>query len=143
MIPRFPCLDNSRRNLTLNNLVSQIVMVDSGAKPVMLGANFAARLGLTKSTLVKAPYQIVSATETVESVLGMSAEPFRFVFCTGSLSDTVEIQATVLVSKAHDYDVLLGQDVLYEVGAIIDSWAGKHGIILSIMRMGHGWPEHH
>ena len=100
-------------------------MVDTGAKPVLLGSAFAARLGLTGSKLAPAPYQIVSATETVEAVLGVSLHPMEFVLSTGASCDQVTVLKKVLVSKAQEYDVLLGQDVLFQIGAVIDGWQGQ------------------
>ena len=35
------------------------------------------------------------------------------------------VYSTVLVSKAQDYDVLLGQDVLFPIGAVVDNWQGQ------------------
>ena len=55
----------------------------------------------------------------------MSADPVRFVFSTGATGDTTTVTARVLVSKAQDYDVLLGQDVLFQIGAVIDGWQGQ------------------
>ena len=120
-----PYLDTSRQQMTLNGYTPRTVMIDTGAKPVMIGSGFAAQIGLTKARLSPAPYQIFSATEIIESVLGVSSDPIEFVFSTGSATDTTSICATVLVPKAQDYDVLLGQDVLFQIGAVVDHWQGQ------------------
>ena len=123
--PQVPYLDTSNRSLALNNHVPSKVLVDTGAKPVLLSSAFAARLGLIGPKLGPAPYQIVSATETVEAVLGISLHPVKFVFSTGASCDQVTVLTKVLVTKAQDYDVLLGQDVLFQIGAVIDGWQGQ------------------
>ena len=123
--PQVPYLNNFRSCLTLNGKTPLAVMVDTGAKPILLGASFAAQLGLTESKLVPAPYRIISATETLESVLGMSSDPIEFVFSNGSAADVTSIWSHVLVSKARDYDVLLGQDIIFPIGGIVDGWQGQ------------------
>ena len=125
MDPQVPYLNTSNRQLTLNGRTPQTVKIDTGAKPVLIGSSFATLLGLTQASLAPAPYQIVSATETIETVLGISTDPIEFIFYTGFAADTTSVLATVLVSKAQDYDVLLGQDVLFQIGAVVDHSQGQ------------------
>ena len=123
--PQVPYLNTSNRSLTLNGRVPITAMIDTGAKPVMIGSAFAALLGLVGSKLGPAPYKIVSATETVEAVLGVSLQPVEFVFSTGSAHESITVHTPVLVLKAQAYDVLLGQDILFQIGAIVDMWQNQ------------------
>ena len=123
--PQVPYLDVSQRPLTLNGCAPLNVMVDTGAQPVILGAMFSAKLGLFGSKLKPSPCDIVSATGSIERVLGMSASPVEFQFHEANAGCITSLFVSVLVFKATDYDVLLGQDVLVPIGGDVLNWKGQ------------------
>ena len=98
------------------------VLLDTGAKPVLLGANFAQALGITPADLDPPPYQLVTATQAIESVQGITKQPLDFYFNPGDQSDAIKVSIKVLVGPANNYDVLVGADQLMLIGGIVDAW---------------------
>ena len=96
----------------MNHLTPRQVLLDSGAKPVILGKQFARALGIKTTDLDPPPYSLVTALQSVESVYGITKEPVSFHFKPGHPDDAATLAIKVLVGPATNYDVLLGADLL-------------------------------
>jgi hypothetical protein len=61
-----------------------VVLLDTGAQPVILGVQFAKKMGMLDSKLRKSLWQIRIASESVEEVLGESSDLIALNFNEGT-----------------------------------------------------------
>jgi hypothetical protein len=102
----------------------QLTMVDTGAVPVILSTCMATQLGLVGSFVRPARVSIILASGTVEEAYGeaVSAVTLRFrnQDCSYTVYDTIP-----LITPGSGYDVILGREFQYHVGAVVDSFLGR------------------
>ncbi|GJP34393.1 hypothetical protein CLOM_g18840 [Closterium sp. NIES-68] len=100
-------------------------IIDTGASQVLVGRRLAERLGLHQAENVTPErVRIQTAEGGVGKWLPRSLRPQEVVLAPGS-EDEARIRVHCLVSDSDDYDLLLGMDLLYKVGAVVDTWAER------------------
>jgi len=62
----------------------KVVLLDTGAQPVILGVQFAKKIGMLDSKLQKSMWQIRTASGSVEEVLGESSDLITLKFNEGT-----------------------------------------------------------
>ncbi len=80
---RVAIVDNIESTIQVGGHAPRVVLLDSGAQPVILGVQFAKKLGMLDSKLQKFMWQICIVSESVEDVLGESSDLITFSFNEG------------------------------------------------------------
>jgi hypothetical protein len=99
----------------------RVVFLDTSAQPMILGVQFAKKMGMFDSKLWKSMWQIHTASGSVEEVLGKSSDFIALNFNKGKYQKNC-LQVRCLVTNAISYDVLIGQEALFPPGFTIDNW---------------------
>ncbi len=97
-----------------------VVLLDTGAQPVILGFQFAKKMGMLDSKLQKSMWQIRIASESVEEVLGESSDLIAFNFNEG-IDQEFCLHVKCLVTNATSYDVFIGQEAMLPPSFTIDN----------------------
>ncbi len=84
-----------------------MVLLDIGAQLVILGVQFAKKMGMFDSKLRKSMWQIHTASGNVEEVLGESLDFIALNFNEGTDQELC-LQVRCLVINATSYDVFIG-----------------------------------
>ncbi len=98
-----------------------MVLLDTGAQLMILGSQFAKKIGMLDSKLQKFMWQIHIANGNVEEVLGESSDLIPFNFNEGADQELC-LKVRCLVTNATQYNVFIGQEVLFPLGFTIDNW---------------------
>ncbi|CAM6057374.1 unnamed protein product [Sphagnum tenellum] len=114
-------VDNTRLVIQVGGHTPRVVLLDIGAQPVILGVQFAKKMGLLDSNLRKSMWQIRTASGSVEEVLGESSDLITLKFNEGTDQELC-LQVRCLVTNATSYDVLIGQEAMFPPGFTIDNW---------------------
>lgn len=114
-------VENRHRSVTVNAFAPRVVLLDIGAQPVIIGGTLAARLKLTGTALQKSAWSIRTASGSVESVNGETLDTVNLAFKPGT-RDEVVLKVKCLVTKATNYDILIGMEALFPPGFCIDTW---------------------
>lgn len=98
------------------------IILDSGAQPMMIDNQLAKDLGLCNADLEQCPFTIVTSVGGTEKAMGYTRHPLQLMFGVGvgPLFSHVSLQCDV--SGATNYDILVGQYVLYPLGFGVDNW---------------------
>ncbi|CAM6048069.1 unnamed protein product [Sphagnum compactum] len=91
------------------------------AQPMILGVQFAKKMGMLDSKLRKSMWQIRIASGSIEEVLGESSDFIALNFNEGTDQELC-LQVRCLVTNATSYDVLIGQEALFPPGFTTDNW---------------------
>ena len=102
------------------------VLLDTGAQPVMLGRRLANELGLGPHDLDPCPFTIATSFGGTEQPAGLTKEPLRLQFKVGADSYTY-VAVRCVVTSAITYDILLGQQALYQLVSVMTVGRRKHG----------------
>jgi hypothetical protein len=97
-----------------------MVLLGTGAQPVILEIQFAKKMGMLNSKLRKSMWQIRIANESIEEVLGESSDLITLNFNEGT-DQGLCLQVRCLVMNATNYDVLIGQEAMFPLGFTIDN----------------------
>jgi hypothetical protein len=114
-------VDNTGSAIQVGGRTPRVVLLDTGAQPVILGVQFAKKMGMLDSKLRKYMWQIRTASGSVEEVLGESSDLIVLKFNEGTDQELC-LQVRCLVTNAISYDVLIGQEALLPPGFTIDNW---------------------
>ncbi|CAK9870118.1 unnamed protein product [Sphagnum jensenii] len=114
-------VDNTGLAIQVGGHTPRVVLLDTGAQPVILGVQFAKKMGMLDSKLRKSMWQIRTASGSVEEVLGESSDLIILKFNEGTNQELC-LQVRCLVTNATSYDVLIGQEALFPLGFTIDNW---------------------
>ena len=114
-------VDNTSSAIQVGGCTPRVVLLDTGAQPVILGVDFAKKMGLLDSKLRKSMWQIRTASGSVEEVLGESSDLISLTF-NGGTDQELHLKLRCLVTNATSYDVLVGQEALFPPGFTIDNW---------------------
>ncbi len=114
-------VDNTGLAIQVGGHTPRVVLLDTGAQPVILGFQFAKKMGMFDSKLRKSLWQIRTASGSVEEVFGESSDLIAFKFNEGTNQELC-LQVRCLVTNATSYDVLIGQEALFPPGFTIDNW---------------------
>ncbi len=77
-------VDNIGPVIQVGGHTPRVVLLDTGAQPVILGVQFAKKMGMLDSKLWKSMWQIRTASGSVEEVLGESSDLITFKFNEGT-----------------------------------------------------------
>ncbi len=113
-------VDNTGSAIQVGGHTPRVVLLDIGAQPVILGVQFAKKMGMLDSKLWKSMWQIRTANGNVEEVLGESSDLISLKFNEGTDQELC-LQVRCLITNATSYDVLIGQEALFPPGFTIDN----------------------
>ncbi|GJP84708.1 hypothetical protein CLOP_g14758 [Closterium sp. NIES-67] len=100
-------------------------IIDTGASQVLVGRRLAERLGLHREENVTPEgVRIQTAEGGAGKWLPRTLRPQEVVLAPGA-EDETRIRVHCLVSDSDDYDLLLGMELLYKIGAVVDTWTEK------------------
>jgi len=113
-------VDNNGPTIQVGGHTPRVVLLDTGAQLVILGVQFAKKMGMLNSNLRKSMWQIRTTSGSVEEVLGESSDLITFKFNEGTDQELC-LQVRCLVTNATSYDVFIGQEALFPLGFTIDN----------------------
>jgi hypothetical protein len=114
-------VDNTGSAIQVGGHTLRVVLLDTGAQPVILGVQFAKKMGMLDSKLRKSMWQIGTASGNVEEVLRENSDLIALKFNEGTNQELC-LQVRCLVTNATSYDVLIGQEALFPLGFTIYNW---------------------
>jgi hypothetical protein len=114
-------VDNTKLAIQMGGHTPRVVLLDTGAQPVIFGVQFAKKMGMLNSKLQKSMWQIHTTKGSVEEVLGESSNLIALNFNEGTDYEFC-LQVRCLVTNATSYDMLIGQEALFPPGFTIDNW---------------------
>jgi len=87
---------------------------------MILGVQFAKKMGMFDSKLWKFMWQICTVSGSVKEVLGENSDLIALNFNEG-IDQELCLQVRCLITNATSYDVLIGQETLFPPCFIIDN----------------------
>ncbi len=104
----------------------KVELLDTCAQPVILGVQFAKKMGMLDSKLRKSMWQIRIASGSVKEVLGESSDLITLKFNEGTDQELC-LHVRCLVTNAANYDVLIRQEALFPPGSNMRTteWIGR------------------
>jgi hypothetical protein len=90
----------------------KVVFLDTCAQPMILGVQFAKKMGMFDSKLWKSMWRIHTASESIKEVLGENSDLIALNFNEGTDQELC-LQVKCLITNATNYDVLIGQEALF------------------------------
>jgi hypothetical protein len=105
-------VDNTGSAIQVRGHTLRMVLLDTGAQPMILGVQFAKKMGMLESKLWKSMWQIRIASGSIEEVLGESLDLIVLNFNEGTNQELC-LQVRCLVTNATSYDVFIGQKALF------------------------------
>ncbi len=98
-----------------------MVLLDISVQLMILGVQFAKKMDMLDSKLRKSMWQVCTVSGSLEEVLGESSDLIALNF-NESTNHELYLQVRCLVTSSTNYDVLIGQEVMFPLGFIIDNW---------------------
>jgi hypothetical protein len=117
---RVAIVDNIESTIHVGGPTPKVVFLDTSAQLVILGVQFAKKMGMFDSKLRKSMWQIHTASGSIEEVLGESSNFITLNFNEG-INQELCLHVRCLVTNASSYNVLIGQEALFPPGFIIDN----------------------
>ncbi len=114
-------IDNTELTIQVGGHTPRVVFLDTSAQPVILGVQFAKKMGMLDSKLRKSMWQIRNTNGNVEKVLGDNLDLITLSF-NENTDHELCLQLKCLVTNATSYDVLIGQEALFPPGFTNDNW---------------------
>ncbi len=114
-------VDNTELIIQVGGHTPKMVLLDTGAQPMILGVQFAKKMGMLDSKLWKSMWQIRNANGNVKEVLRESSDFIALKFNEGK-NQKLCLHVKCLVTNATSYNVLIGQKAMFPPGFIIDNW---------------------
>jgi hypothetical protein len=118
---RVAIVDNTKSAIQVGGHTPKVVLLDTGAQPVILRVQFAKKMGMFDSKLRKSMWQICTVSGSVEEILGESLDLIALNFNEG-IDQELCLQVRCLITNATSYDVLIRQEALFPPGFTIDNW---------------------
>jgi hypothetical protein len=87
---------------------------------MLLGVQFAKKMGMLDSKLRKSMWQIRTASGSIQEVLGESSDLITLNFNEGTNQEFC-LRVRCLITNATNYDVLIGQKALFPPGFTINN----------------------
>ena len=112
-------LPNSAGALTVNGVVPKVVIVDTGAKYVMIGKQLAEHMELSDADLFEGIKYNTTEGESHKS-RGVTKRKVGIVLRPGQ-ADEAKVFLHVMVDNATTYDILLGAQWIHRIGGIINT----------------------
>jgi hypothetical protein len=111
-------VNNTKSIIQVGGHTPKVVLLDTGAQPVLLGVQFAKKMGMLDSKLKKFMWQFRTASGSVEEVLGESLDLIALNFNKGTYQELC-LEIICLVTNATNYDVFTGQKAFFPPGYTI------------------------
>jgi hypothetical protein len=105
-------VDNIESAIQVGGHTPRVLLLDTGAQPMILGVQFVEKMGMLDSKLRKFMWQICTVNGSVKEVLGESSSLIALNFNEGTNQELC-IQVKCLVTNATSYYVLIGQKALF------------------------------
>ena len=116
-------LPNDDGCFAMDGILPMDVVVDTGAKKVMIGKEVADMIGLTEEDLEPGEAYI-TAPGTLEAPRGVTKRPVEILIRRGTKNCT-SAYLKVVVSHSTRYSVLIGTELIAMVGGMVDTWHHK------------------
>ncbi len=117
---RIAIVGNIKSIIQVGGHTPRMVLLDTGAQPMILGVEFAKKMGMLDSKLWKSMWQIHTASGSVEEVFGESLDLSTLNFNEGTDQELC-LQVRCSVTNATNYDVFIGQRALFPLSFTIDN----------------------
>jgi len=109
---RVAIVDNTGSVIQVGGHTPKVVLLDIGAQPMILGVQFAKKMGMLDSKLRKSMWQIHTVSGSVKEVFEESSDLITLNFNEGTDQELC-LQVKCLVTNATSYDVLIGQEAVF------------------------------
>jgi hypothetical protein len=83
IVTRVTIVDNTESTIQVRGHTPKVIFFYTGAQPIILGVQFAKKMGMLDSKLQKSMWQICTVNGSVEEVLGESSDLIAFNFNEG------------------------------------------------------------
>jgi hypothetical protein len=100
-------VDNTKSAIQVGGHTPRVVLLDTNAQLMILGIEFAKKMGMFDSKLRKSMWQICTASGSVEEVFGESLDLSTLNFNEGT-NQKLCLQVRCLVTNATKYNVFIG-----------------------------------
>jgi hypothetical protein len=100
-------VDNIELTIQVGGHTPRMILLDTSAQPVILGVQFAKKMGMFDSKLWKYMWQICTTNGGVKEVLGENWDLIKFNFNEGR-DQGLCLHVRCLVTNATSYDVFIG-----------------------------------
>jgi hypothetical protein len=99
-------VDNTKSAIQVGGHTPRMVLYNTGAQPMILGVQFAKKMGMLDSKLRKSMCQIRTTNGNLEKLLGESSNLIALKFNEGTNQELC-LQVRCLVTNATNYDVFI------------------------------------
>jgi hypothetical protein len=106
---RVTIVNNTESTVQMGGHTPRVVLLNTGAQPVILVIQFTKKMGMLDSKLWKSMWQIRSVNGSVKEVLGESLDLITLNFNEGTNRELC-LQVKCLITNAINYDVSIGQE---------------------------------
>jgi hypothetical protein len=113
-------IDNTESIIQVGRHTPRVVVLSTGAQPVIFRVQFAKKMGMLDSKLRKFMWQICIASGSIEKVLRESLDLIALNFNEGTNHELC-LQVRCLVTNATSYDVLIANKDMFPLGFTIDN----------------------
>ncbi len=114
-------IENTELAIQMGGHTPRVVLLDIGAQLVIIGVQFANKMGMLNSKLRKSIRQICIANGSIKEVLGEGSDFITLNFNEGTNQELC-LHVRCLITNVTSYDVLIGHEALFPLGYIIDNW---------------------
>jgi hypothetical protein len=101
-------VDNIKSTIQVGGHTLKVVLLDTSAQPMILGIQFAKKMGMFNAKLRKSMWQIHTVSGSIEEVLGESSDLIALNFNEGTYKEFC-LQVKCLVTNVTNYNVFIGQ----------------------------------
>jgi hypothetical protein len=103
---RVAIVDNIKSIIQMGTHTPKVVLLDTSAQLVILGVQFAKKMGMLDSKLQKSMWKICIASGSVKEVIGESSNFIIFNFNEG-INQELCLEVKCLFTNATNYDLLI------------------------------------
>ncbi len=114
-------VDNIKSVIQVQGHTPIVVLLNTGAQPVILRVQFAKKMGMLDSKLRKSMWQIRTTNGSVEEVFWESSDLIALNFNEGTDQEFC-LQVRCLLTNATSYIVFIGQEPLFPPSFTINNW---------------------
>ncbi len=100
-------VNNTESIIQVGGHTPRVVLLDTGAQPMIIGVQFTKKMGMFDSKLWKSMWQIRTASGSIKEVFGESLDLIPLNFNEGTDQELC-LHVRCLVTNATNYDVLIG-----------------------------------
>jgi hypothetical protein len=114
-------IDNIESAIQVGGHITKVVLLDTGAQPLILGIQFSKKMHMLDSKLWKSMWQIRTTSGSVEEVFAKSSYFIALNFNEGTNQEFF-LQVRCLITNATNYNVFIGQEALFPPGFTTNNW---------------------